>query len=98
MASRKHPGERIDLSSAPAHAAARKRLEKLLENEWDPEEVTRTAREETEAARLFAAYGASVLPVLGETLEVPPPEIESDVEIFPVRLAPRIREDTTNQE
>lgn len=75
------PEEMHDLSASAEHHGIRKQLEDRLCEGWDPETVAAACEEETEARELFAAYGAHVRPYVPETLAVPLPWVESDVEI-----------------
>ena len=71
-----------DISTSPAHAETRERLEAMMSEGWDPFRVAEAAREETIAFETFRAYGQAVRPVCDETLEVPPSTIEADVELI----------------
>jgi choline-sulfatase len=76
------PDELIDLSVDPEFAEVRQRLENLLVNDWSPEKVRAICDEESATYALFCEHGSAVRPVVVETLSVPLPWIESDVEIL----------------
>ena len=76
------PNEFVDLTQNPDYADLLQDLEARLITDWSPEAVNAVCEEETLTHALFKEYGLATRPSVEETLAVPPPWIESDVEII----------------
>lgn len=77
------PEETRDLATDPDHAAVRERLLERLTDGWDPTRIEGEAADAGERYRTIAAWGKATQPRIDETLAVPGPELEQDVEIMP---------------
>ncbi len=76
------PDEKHDLAQQPAFADVREELLEKVRAEWDSGSVSAAACDANEAHRTLAAWGRVVLPKCPDTLAVPPPELEDDVELL----------------
>ena len=76
------PHELNDLGASPEHAEVRERLLGRVGEVWDGERAAREGQEQLDNHAALAAWGKAVRPEHEDTLPVPPPEIEADVELL----------------
>lgn len=76
------PLESKDLGSDPGYAKIRNDLLAELSDGWNPERVRSEAEEASRAYDAIAAYGQAVHPTCAQTLRLPGPDLEADVEIL----------------
>jgi len=76
------PGEVRDLGTEPAYADIRTRLLERLHDGWDPARASALSAEQDRDERALAAWGKAVKPPHEDTLLVPPPDVEADVELL----------------
>ena len=76
------PDELNDLGEDPQYADVREGLLVRLRQGWDPDVVSAAALDLNESHEVIAAWGKAIQPVHEDTLPVPPPSLEADVELL----------------
>ncbi len=78
------PGETHDLGTDPAYEGVRSDLTRKMLDGWNPDEITEMCEDASRSSRIITAWGKATNPgPLPETLSVPPPELEADVQLIP---------------
>jgi choline-sulfatase len=76
------PDELHDLGTDPDYADIRSELLEKVYMDWNPAVSGKRAADKIADLTLIAAWGEAVRPECTDTLRVPPPEIEKDVELL----------------
>lgn len=76
------PGETHDLGRGSEHRETRERLLRRVYDGWDPGAVRASAAAAAADHAVITAWSRQTRPVGADTLAVPPPELESEVELL----------------
>jgi len=76
------PAERRDLSADPEFAGIREKLLARLYQDWDPEKARSESLKQRDWMKTISLWGKAVQPHCEDTMAVPPPEVEDDVQLL----------------